>query len=381
MESLDATLRVESGQVSVIRLYDVAHEIDLARVEREAAAGPGSTRIRLTRAKEKAVTFAQPPVEFGLGRALVALETGPVELDVTVRVHDFGAISLTMTSRVTSLTWSDFVTLANAVDDGVSAADVWSSHVERVRTLIASAIVHASPASQSPSRETSPGSVLQEDYLVATVQRFDRPLSGEDVLARLDLVPLLAGEAQPLSEPARRELLRHAYTYYRDDLVVISYARALIVEPGGDTDVADVLEVANAQLLELRYYDERLDAELPRMYERVEQARQRFGGLARPRYANLARSLHTLVAEVTEVAERIDNALVVTEDVYLARVYAATLEQFRVRAWSAAVDRKLAIIRDTYTALYDEAATTRAEYLEIAIVLLIVFDIVLAFIV
>ncbi|MCI0436037.1 MAG: hypothetical protein L0271_20710 [Gemmatimonadetes bacterium] len=83
---------------------------------------------------------------------------------------------------------------------------------------------------------------------------------------------------------------------------------------------------------------------------------------------------------MTEVAERIDNALVVTEDVYLARVYAAALEQFRVRAWSTAVDRKLAIIRDTCTALYDEASTARAEYLEVAIVLLIVLEIVLAFV-
>ena len=42
-----------------------------------------------------------------------------------------------------------------------------------------------------------------------------------------------------------------------------------------------------------------------------------------------------------------------TEDVYLAKVYEAALEHFRVRDWEAAVDRKLAIIRDTYTALYD----------------------------
>ena len=51
-----------------------------------------------------------------------------------------------------------------------------------------------------------------------------------------------------------------------------------------------------------------------------------------------------------------------------------------MRAWNAAVERKLAIMRDTYTALYDEAATARAELLELAIVLLIVFEIVMALI-
>jgi hypothetical protein len=109
--------------------------------------------------------------------------------------------------------------------------------------------------------------------------------------------------------------------------------------------------------------------------------RQGFRGLARRRYAGLARSLHGLLAEVTEVSERVENALVVTEDVYLAKVYSAALEQHRVRDWSGAVDRKLAIIRDTYTALYDEATAARAEYLEMAIVLLIVLEIVLAFLI
>ena len=60
-------------------------------------------------------------------------------------------------------------------------------------------------------------------------------------------------------------------------------------------------------------------------------------------------------------------------------MYDATLQYYRVGAWRGAVDSKLAIIRDTYTGLYDEATAARAEYLEIAVVLLIVMEIVLAF--
>jgi uncharacterized Rmd1/YagE family protein len=115
------------------------------------------------------------------------------------------------------------------------------------------------------------------------------------------------------------------------------------------------------------------------MYDQVEATRKAIRGLARGRYARLAGQLHTLLAEVTEVSERIDNALVVTEDVYLAKVYRAALEQYRVDDWRVAVDRKLSIVRDTYTALYDEAMAARAEVLEITIVLLIALEIVLAF--
>jgi uncharacterized Rmd1/YagE family protein len=39
------------------------------------------------------------------------------------------------------------------------------------------------------------------------------------------------------------------------------------------------------------------------------------------------------------------------------------------------VDRKLAIIRDTYAALYDEASSRRAELLEIIIIFLIIMEI------
>ena len=121
-----------------------------------------------------------------------------------------------------------------------------------------------------------------------------------------------------------------------------------------------------------------LDEELPRMRDLVETTRRQLNLLASRRYARLARRLYTLVAEVTELAERVDNALQVTEDVYLARVYAAAMEQFRVPNVSAAVDRKLAIIRETYTALHSEAAGSRAELLEIAILVLIAMEIMLS---
>jgi Holliday junction resolvasome RuvABC endonuclease subunit len=114
------------------------------------------------------------------------------------------------------------------------------------------------------------------------------------------------------------------------------------------------------------------------MYDLVASARRAASLLASRRFAELARRLYTLVAEVTELTERVDNALQVTEDVYLARVYGAALDLFRVRSVSAAVDRKLAIIRDTYTALHDEGAARRAELLELLITILIVIEVVLA---
>jgi uncharacterized Rmd1/YagE family protein len=70
--------------------------------------------------------------------------------------------------------------------------------------------------------------------------------------------------------------------------------------------------------------------------------------------------------------------LQVTEDVYLARIYAAALDLFRVPTVNAAVERKLAIIRETYAALYDESSASRTELMEFLILVLIMAEIVIA---
>jgi len=363
--SLAESTKVASGRLAVSRLYDLAYAVDLERVERDVR--ESATRLSLGRAKPKAVYYARPPVDLALGQVEFSLGLGRVSSEVRARIYDFGAVRLSYEVAVDRVSWPAYVALANEMEALLERSSPWEADLDRVRSLIA-------PALEKPSE---PG--LQVDYLLATARAFEPALSAEDVLRKLDLVPLLTGDTRPLSAGARHDAVSHALSYYQDDLVVIDSSRALIVEPGTETDVADVIALAHAQLLELWYYNERLDAELPRMYDRIEKARETFAGLARRRNAALARSLHALLAEVTEVAERVENALVVTEDVYLAKVYEAALDHFRVRDWEAAVDRKLAIIRDTYTALYDEATSARAEYLEMAIVFLILFEIVMAF--
>ena len=84
------------------------------------------------------------------------------------------------------------------------------------------------------------------------------------------------------------------------------------------------------------------------------------------------------MADSTELVERAENALKVTDDVYLARIYSAALEIFRGRAWRAGIDRKLTIIRETYSMLNAEGQAARGEALELAIVLLFVLEIGLA---
>jgi hypothetical protein len=365
------TLDVSAGSILAYRLFDVAYAIDLAKAEETWArtVRTGSSRGRLTTTPPKAIAFGVPPVALGLGTIALPLPDGSLQATVTARLYEFGVVSIALRVAVTDLSWAAFSQRLNAVDRAVGLAPatvLWTELLDRVRQGAGDALIRPTP------------STLEEDYLVGVANAFSEPMSAEALVGRLDLVPLLSGEQRPLSEGARRDLLRHQYSYYTDDLVVLTWDRAFIYEPRGDADVIDVLEVANAQLLEMRYYDELLDAELPRMYDLVEATRRRWALPGARRFADLARRLYTMVAEVTELTEKVDNALQVTEDVYLARIYAAALELFRVPTVSAAVDRKLSIIRDTYAALYDEAHSSRSELLEIFVLVLIAVEIVLA---
>ena len=362
---------VRAGAVIALRLFDVAYAIDLARAERLwSAQARASSRLRLTATPPKAMVFGVPPLALALDPIAIELGGQSVSAGVTARLYDFGAISIALRVPVAGVAWSGLVRRLDQVEQaagGSTETGPWARLLAQVRDPLLAAL-------ERPEAQSS----VEEDYLIGLVQSFDQPLSAAALQQRIDLVPLLSGEQRALSDGARQDVLRQRFSYYTDDLVVLTWDRAFIYEPRGDSDVMDVLEVANAQLLEMRYYDELLDAELPRMYDLVESTRRATSLLASRRFAELARGLYTLVAEVTELTERVDNALQVTEDVYLARIYAAALDLFRVHAVSAAVDRKLSIIRDTYTALHDEASARRAELLELLITVLIVIEVVLA---
>jgi hypothetical protein len=359
---------VASGAVIALRLFDVAFAIDLGKAEAALAErARASRRIRLSTTPPKAMAFGVPPLALELEPVSLVLGDRETAATVAARVYDFGAVTLALRVPIAATSWSGFVRQLNMVERSVeTAGDTWSRLLRQLRELLGAALIRP--------EETQ----VQEEYLIGVVRAFDRPLTAAALLDSVDLVPLLSGEQRPLSDGAKQDLLRQRFSYYTDDLVVLTWDRAFIYEPRGDSDVLDVLEVANAQLLEMRYYDELLDDELPRMYELVAKARSQRTLLASRRFADLARRLHTLVAEVTELTERIDNALQVTEDVYLARIYSAALELFRVPAVNAAVVRKLAIIRDTYTALYDESSARRTELMELLIVILIMAEIVIA---
>jgi hypothetical protein len=366
--SAETSLAAVRAGVEVFRIYDVAQEIDLVAVESLLADHQPVARIRLARVAPKAIAFDDPPVVTDL--LAPPLDVGGVRAPTraSARIYGFGVVSLSMEVVLpAAMGWDEFERFAQDAERETAMLPFWRTALEELLDAL------------RPALRSAVETRMEEDYCIVTVRELDPPLDAAALMARVDLAQLLTQERRPLSDATRRDVLRYSHSYYRDDLVILTWERAFVLEPSADDDVADILEVANAQLLELRYYDALLDSELPQIYRRAAELRAPPAFL-RGRYARAANQMRAHVAEVTLITEKVDNALKVTEDVYLARVYSSALELFRVRFWAASINHKLSLIRDTYTALYDESMATRAEWLEAAIVLLIVLEIVMAFV-
>jgi hypothetical protein len=356
------------GEAIVYRLFDVGYGIALDRAF-DLLASSGPERRRPSRGEAQTIQIPNPPVTVGLGSESIEIDGRPVEAEVSARVFDFGVVSLrARVSAHPGLGWSAFAAWGAAVQ-----AAAWNDLLGRTRDRL---ILRIAPAIDQPML-----SPVTEDYTVFRVQRL---LDAEGMafapseLQDGEISRLLLGEPRPLTSSARKELLSPRLAYFEDDLTVLTWGSALVVEPvAEDTDVQYVLEFANAQLLELRWYDAVLDAEVPAIQTRFRQARQGFHLLG-TRYGRLLESLQQRVADSVELIERVENSLKVTDDVYLARVYAGALEEFRERTWRSGIERKIAIVRGTYDMLNAESLARRSEWLEIIIVLLIMFEIGLA---
>lgn len=184
-------------------------------------------------------------------------------------------------------------------------------------------------------------------------------------------------ENEELSEQTITDTLRNSFSYGNRDLAVITWDSALVYDEDGSTDIPDLLEFALTQLLELRYYDGVLSEELNRMYSHIEEAGS-FSWYPRlARYRKITKKLMEIVADVTEITEKVQNSLKVTEDVFYARVYGAALAIFRTQAWNNSIQHKISVIQRTYQMLTAEIENSRAMLVEWAIVLLILLEIIL----
>jgi hypothetical protein len=361
-------LRVQDGSVRIYRILDVADGIDLAHAE--ALASTPKSRARLA-SPRSAIEVAHPPLRLGLGPREVRIGGDPRRVDVQVSLFDYGVASILFDLPLApGASLEELLPLAEALLERPT------SELDEVARTLASEIGAAlSPALLRPHEWEG-----IETYTVFFVRSFDRRVTGSDLLEQAALPRLLLGEADPVPLAAREraDVLKHRFAYLETDLAVVDWNSAFVHEPSGSSDVPDLLELATAQLLELRYYDALLDRELHRIYDEIETRGSRLLNILTPRYRKLQRRTAALLLELSEMIERLENAVKIVGDLYLARVYQGAVRRFRLPAWQETVLRKQRLVAEVNDLIGDAADTSRGEWLEIAVIALIAGEILAA---
>jgi hypothetical protein len=368
---MDRPLVVEDGRILAYRIFEVGDAVDLDAAERLLREGRGRQRSKLAREKGQGLLFATPPLDVTLGGCILDLPPPypACSAELSARFYDFGAVSMRFEIPIPpGSALEAILPLCDHLYDSPAVDALARRQLDAILPEVAAALERAHFV---PTIET---------YTVVFVKRLRDALTAREALAAPILPKLLLGETgtQRLSDQERDDVLRNAQSYFEDDLVVADWNSAFVLEPSGSRDIPDVLEFANAQLLELRYYDALLDAELRRIYDDFAQARRKTLRVLWSPYGRLARDVLRRVVEVNEFTERIDNALKVAGDFYLARVYQGAVRRLRIAAWNTSVDGKQALVAQAYELLKGEVEIRRSTTLEVIVIVLILLELVTA---
>ncbi|MEZ6187635.1 MAG: hypothetical protein R3F62_21825 [Planctomycetota bacterium] len=362
-------LIVRSGELICYRLIDLGDEVLLDEAEQALLGGEQARRLSLSRTLASALVFKAPPLDVLLPSRVLKLPDGAeVEAKVTARFFDIGIASVRFKLPIEPETpLAALIPRLAQLYEFPALDEECRRAVELLRPSLGDAI------------KGSPATEEIEPYTVVFVRSFAGDPTAREVLAqRQTLARLLLGEAsdEPLAESELETVDRFSFSYFQSDLAVVDWDGALLLEPKGNKDVADVLEFACAQTVGLRGYDALIDRELEDFYDIV-LAQGSWSLISSP-YAALAKRVQERWLDATEFTDRTNNALKVVADLYLARVYKAALERSRIAEWQAAISQKQARIAQVYEFLKDEVDARRATFLEVSIVALILIEIVLA---
>jgi hypothetical protein len=361
---------IERGKILCYRVFDTGDTIALDVAEKTLAA----KRVDIRGPLVEGLVMPVRPLEVAIGRCTIPMPSLGRDLTATcsARVFEFGAISFLYEIDIEPGTTLEQLTpLCAALYD---APELDAAGKEDRQKLIARL-----GASIEKPHDWTEG----ETYTIVFVEEFtgmsvDGHRASLAELARSEKVAkLLLGEtsATPLGAATREDVLKNSFSYLVDDLVVVDWNSALVVEPSGSRIVPFVLELATSQLLEFRFYDGLLDRELGRVYDHVEKSRPR---IIRSPYSKLMREVVRRFMELTEFTERVDNSIKSVGDFYLSRVYLSSIRRFRVPEWRESVEAKLALISRAYELLKGEVEVSRAQLLEIIVVVLIAVELVAA---
>jgi len=357
-------MRVQ-GYFRILNFFDIGEALELERLR--TLLGPG--------AAPRSPAFVHHTPEYAQAQNAAVIEPlGPVtlptgeKLEAAIKYYWFGVACVELITPFDC----DFDAFCPQSYRWMNATEVETAAEEALR----SRTEHFRLALTKPSPKW-----LDEDYLVIDIQSAKhadgRSATADEMRESYgdEISRLVRGEVQALSSAEREEVLRTALSYYPSDLVVVGWAAALVYDkPEATSAVIDLLEYANTQLLEFRYYDELLTNLLSNVYNSLE-GDESF--LARWRLPRRAGRLNRLRLDIMDLAERTEYAVKFISDTYYARVYRLSSARIGVNDYKTLVAEKLKTAGELYEFMVAQFNERRMFALEVVVAVLVLLDVIL----
>ncbi len=356
-----------NGSLRALLLFDIAEEIDLPFLRRLLGSASSKREPAFRQPAPEYVRFERPPVIEHLG---VCQTADGRQLEARVRYFDYGVASVELRMPFRAA-WDGLVTLASR----------WITALElegRASAMLRDRLTGIPKALKKPYEAW-----ISEDYYVIQIDPIytagDSVVPADDLIRDhgAEIAQIVRGEATPLAPAERREVLRSSMSYYPADLLVVGWVAAFVYDtPSAALPAIDLLEYANSQLLEFRYYDEVLTQVLADVYRQLDEKRGVWGQW---KLAKEAGTLNTIRLDYRELAERTDNAIKFLSDMFYARAYRLAAARIGVTDYRNLVNEKLSTARDLYESMVNEFHQARAFFLEVMVVIILIIEIVFLF--
>lgn len=353
-------LNVVQGRFHAYFIFDVADSIDLAILKDLRS---DWTKSVLVPHAVPSATFVQVEVAPLMTR-LPDLRIEGENAAVRIKFYDYGAVSIRLSLPFTGA----FPKIIDSLHR-LRQSDMLFRQAKEVLNQSLTAVSGALKKQHDP---------VMEDYYVVEVNAFDRQIGASELLREYKqaLSILVLGETRTLTASEEDESLRLRFSYFESDLSIIQWDAAFIFDTNDGAEVIEnILEFANAQLVELRTYDRRLNDALSEVYT-WKLARAKPHWLSeRALAANRTDQLRTMVVDIRELTDRSCNALKITGDAFYARLYRGIATRLGLSDWQQQIEYKLSALGEIYRFATDQAQHARSDFLEIVVIILIAVEI------
>jgi hypothetical protein len=353
------------GTVVYFFAFDVAGEIRTPLVRELLSERPFPFQIRVGGAVPRDVPIYRP-LTVSLKPETLSSNVGTVTLRPFVKVFDVGVLSISYEVGFQAGALSDLVPYHLLTVDGIPLS-------VRAERLCGTVSENLRPFMVKPTEERPP----VEAYTAFCLADVGGGVQEWTARSRQEIAGLLCEEAIPerLANGQVDETMRHALSYTTEDVTVIDWDAALVVDRSGYfDDVLYMIELANLQLEEYKLLDDRLDRHFLEAYEDLEHY-QKFPGLLFGPTVRL-RALRGYRMDMTKMSEEVSNITKFVGDWYLARVYLASKDRFHLGHWESSVDQKLLELDRIYSLVQSDVTDRRMLFLELFIVALFIIDVV-----